>query len=293
MLGLLGGWLIACGPTVPPTTGDGTGSSSHTGGGQTTGMVADGTTSGSSSGRSSESTYGAFIMEPDGGALCGPVSGAICPCNLIGNGWCAEGYKCVPWANDGGGIWNDTRCVPVEPRPAAVGEPCHTEGGPTSGFDDCDAESICLFHDARSDGRCVPKCGGTPAEPMCGRGEECFVGFDGAMSVCLAPCDPLAAECAEGTCIPNDDDGFVCFPAVPPSSSLGESCEVDSQCPPQSVCVTERGPGWCGSGECTCTSLCDLLGMPPEASCAVGRACMPWFAPGSEPAGLEHVGFCL
>ncbi len=35
---------------------------------------------------------------------------------------CPEGEKCMPWANDGGGSWNATRCSPLDPNPSAVGD---------------------------------------------------------------------------------------------------------------------------------------------------------------------------
>ena len=41
---------------------------------------------------------------------------------------CPEGEKCSAWANDGGGAWNATRCVPVDDDPDQVGEACNVEG---------------------------------------------------------------------------------------------------------------------------------------------------------------------
>lgn len=78
-------------------------------------------------------TGGLFLSEPDGG-------GTGFECDVFAQD-CPPGEKCVPWANDGGGVWNATRCSPVDDDPAAPGEPCTVEGGPTSGIDDCDAQA--------------------------------------------------------------------------------------------------------------------------------------------------------
>ena len=56
---------------------------------------------------------------------------------------CPPGFKCMPWASDGGNSWNATRCVPIAPDPNAPGEPCTVEGSGVSGLDDCDGTSMC------------------------------------------------------------------------------------------------------------------------------------------------------
>jgi hypothetical protein len=56
---------------------------------------------------------------------------------------CPPGEKCMPWANDGGGSWNATRCTPLAEDPRQPGEPCTVEGSGVSGRDDCDIRAMC------------------------------------------------------------------------------------------------------------------------------------------------------
>jgi Mg-chelatase subunit ChlD len=98
---------------------------------------------------------------------------------------CPAGEKCVPWANDGGGEWNATRCSPIADDPAAAGKPCTVEGGPTSGIDDCSQGSLCWDVDRTNEGTCVSMCTGDASNPMCQGDQWCYVGHDGSVAVCL------------------------------------------------------------------------------------------------------------
>ena len=72
---------------------------------------------------------------------------------------CPPGFKCMPWASDGGNSWNATRCVPIAPDPNAPGEPCTVEGSGVSGLDDCDGISMCWEVDPDAvEGHCVSIC---------------------------------------------------------------------------------------------------------------------------------------
>ena len=61
-----------------------------------------------------ESSGGSFLVEIDGVIdenQCNPFTQD-----------CPEGEKCMPWANDGGGSWNATRCSPISDNPGEPGE---------------------------------------------------------------------------------------------------------------------------------------------------------------------------
>ena len=66
-----------------------------------------------------------------GGSSCGFVCDSSDTAGDTCDLWeqdCPEGEKCNPWANDGGASWNALRCVPIDPNPDGVGEPCTVSG---------------------------------------------------------------------------------------------------------------------------------------------------------------------
>lgn len=118
---------------------------------------------------------------------------------------CPEGEKCSPWANDGGSIWNASKCTPV--GAAALGEPCTAEGAGWSGVDNCAPGSMCFHVDPDTlEGVCVEMCGGGVEQPTCQEG-TCVVQHDGALPLCLTTCDPKASTCEKGeNCEPVADE---------------------------------------------------------------------------------------
>ncbi len=212
---------------------------------------------GPDSGEVETSMGGAFIIPPDGGVVC-----SSCECSVWSQD-CLPGSQCVPWANDGGDAWNATRCVEIDPAPAAVGEPCLAEGSGVSGLDDCAAGSICWGVDPETlAGTCVAMCSGSENEPVCDDGLGCVRGFDGNVIVCLPPCDPLTPSCgASEACMFTGNDEpfatFACLP-VPPfvAGGDGEPCDGAElqRCDSGLVCAPgEHVPG-CAEAEC-CTRL--------------------------------------
>lgn len=130
---------------------------------------------------------------------------------------CGEGEKCAPWANDGGDIWNANRCTPLDPTPAAPGEPCTAEGSGFSGIDSCALGAMCFYVDAKTDeGVCIEMCTNSEEAPVCLEG-TCIVQFDGVLPLCFETCDPEVASCAKDeACEPVADkalDTDVCTPA--------------------------------------------------------------------------------
>lgn len=130
---------------------------------------------------------------------------------------CSDGEKCAAWANDGGDVWNATKCVPVDQEPDTVGDPCTVEGSFVSGVDSCEEGSICFdVNPETNEGTCVGYCGGGPDDPMCGVG-ECAMFDPLVLNVCLELCDPKTAEeCLNGETCEQLVEGFDFYTCVPP-----------------------------------------------------------------------------
>ncbi len=300
--------LLGCGPKVGEV--DGTGAGSDGGDGDT------GTGLSSASGQmttsppmppppsTSTSTTGpdptATVTDTnadgsdDSGSFLIPCDcpGITDPCDVWSQD-CGPGDKCVPWANDGGQIWNSARCVPVEPDAAAVGEPCTMQGSAVSGVDDCAFGSVCLVDDLDGlTGVCVAQCTGSEQSPQCAAGSTCLVANDGYVTLCLDYCDPLARDCAAGGCIPIDASALVCAPVGPFGGiEPGTACADTLDCIETSQCVPAADVPGCFDPTC-CTSHCDLSIPDPNSFCMPGQDCVPWYAPGTAPDGFDHVGIC-
>lgn len=286
--------VIGCSPQViplVPSDGDG-GSASSSGGAASMGVTSvDISTTGADSSGSSSSDN-PFILNPDGGG-CGE-GGGVFECDIWAQDCCATD-KCVPWANDGGHAWNAFRCVPVAPDPAAPGEPCIAELGPVSGFDDCDATSICWNVDPDTlEGRCVPQCVGAELSPVCPDGTACVIANEGVIALCLDRCDPVMPSCVEGEqCLPIDGD-FICSPTMVEPNQPGDPCSFSSDCWPQGECAPGAEVAGCGAAGC-CTPYCNHLDGSGATLCAMldpAMVCEPLYPAGDEPEGLEHLGTC-
>lgn len=207
---------------------------------------------------------------------------------------CPEGEKCMPWANDGGPAWNATRCTPLARDPDGPGEPCTVEGSGVSGIDSCELGAMCWNVDAETlAGTCVSLCTGSPNNPSCvSDSEECNIGGDGSLALCLPTCNPLDdAPCPEGEgCYPNND-GFSCLPDAsgPKAGGAFDPCESIGACDPGLFCANPDVVGACepGSPGC-CTPFCDLTGP----ICPDTTMCIPAFPKGSAPPGYEDLGLC-
>jgi hypothetical protein len=151
-------------------------------------------------------TAGGFIYgAPD-------LGGALVECDVFAQD-CPADEKCQPWANDGGDTWNRARCSPVQPDASDIGEPCHVEGQPQSGVDDCAFGAFCWVLDAEaSTGVCVEQCRGSSSEPECAGTGTCAVIEPMVVAVCAPSCD-LEAPMCDGTdvCTPVGDAAY-CLP---------------------------------------------------------------------------------
>jgi hypothetical protein len=206
---------------------------------------------------------------------------------------CPPGSKCAAWANDGGSSWNATRCVQVDPTPAAVGEPCTVAGGVASGIDDCELGAMCFFADDDGEnGECIALCVGSPDQPACAQEcSTCVLGDDSVLALCLENCDPVAQACGEGKgCYPGVDS-FQCLSFVPMNAGPGAPCEFVNVCDPGNACLdASRFPSCEGNG--CCAPFCDLS-LPDTCDAIVpGTTCVPWFDEPPEACANPDVGTC-
>lgn len=285
--------VLACGPAVSVEDGGDTG----TEGNSTSGGDPSGSTGGSvppdpsgdppppptatASGTATTTSPG--DTTESGSSFVGTGTGGVgFECSVIVQD-CPDGEKCMPYANDGGNSWNDTKCVPIAPDPAGVGEPCHAEGSGVSGFDDCDGTSMCWDVDIDTlEGTCVPFCIG-PSEAEAGCANECdFCSISsGPLALCFPICDPLAQDCDDGEGCYGYGDTFLCAPDA--SQQAGPAaCEYINGCEPGYACVSGEALPACDAPGC-CSPFCST-GLPDTcASIQPGTQCLPWWEEGQMP----------
>ena len=272
------------GPMSGPVTTSTSGPTPVGGSGGATGSDSEG--SGDSSGGAS------FLNAPDGGGSCGIADDGhwyCSACDVVLQD-CPAGEKCMPWANDGGGVWNATRCSPIDPEPVASGEACTVEGSATSGLDDCDMDSMCWgVNPDTLTGTCADFCDPDQPQAYCSEAETCVVANEGVISICLSRCDPLQPDaCSEGEACTIVGGDPVCVPSF---TGGGHTC-ADSRCDPGELCAPADVVAQCEDTYC-CTSWCDLEAAEPDLACPVrGEICQPYYPDGDAPTGFEHVGYC-
>lgn len=174
---------------------------------------------------------------------------------------CPQGEKCVPWANDGGPVWNATACRPVDADPVGLGEACDAMAGPTGGVDTCDAGLACFLVDGRGQGVCSQLC--SEAEPACTDGSDCAVIPEAPeIGFCVVPglCDPLGTDCGDAeVCVPTVPQTYQCLPEVS-AAQLGDPCAAQNSCGPGLLCVDGAELANCETDAC-CTSFCNPAGL--------------------------------
>ena len=215
---------------------------------------------------------------------------------------CDAGERCVPWANDGGGSWNATRCSPLDDDPDGLGDACTVEGSGVSGVDSCDIGLMCLGVDPETNiGTCSELCGCGPDEPTCsGGGTICSITNGGALPICLPACDPLGYDGTEDIC----EDGQVCVPVgawflcAPDGSgddgAAGDDCSSLNGCDPGLMCVASALiPGCGGLAAGCCTEFCDT--GEGDSGCSNNQTeCVAFFEAGQEPEEChEDTGVCI
>jgi len=300
--------LAACSPTPPDAPADtepGSTSATTDAPGSGPGMTStSGATSGADTSSSGPADTGVDFLVP-GDYVCmeeGLGGGMMVRCTFecdVSQQDCPAGDKCMPWANDGGEVWNASRCSPIAPEPVPPGGTCTVEAAAVSGIDDCALGSMCWAVDpATLQGTCKEFCDPLrmPSE-TCAAPAQCVPLNSGEVPVCVAPCDPLQPACPEGEACRHveDENDFYCLPLV------GGHVEGSSQhcaaatCLPAELCVPAAALGACEAEQC-CTALCDTSDPGADAQCAAldpALVCVPFFEPGAAPAGLEAVGVCI
>jgi hypothetical protein len=301
---------LACGPAVEVPGEDGGTAGATTSTSETSPLPGTST----STGVPPSSTTTASTVDPDSGSgssdgghvdFIVPTDTVLCHCEC--DVWaqdCPRGHKCNPWANDGGVVWNATRCVPVDADPGAPGDPCTVEDNAATGFDSCEAGAMCWRVDPDTlTGECVGFCTGDHLDPQCPPSTTCLIANDGVLVLCLPTCDPILGDCQEGEqCIPQAEDGsFICVvTGAEPRAGYGDPCEYVTSCDDGLTCVSSmqlQGIGACSPDvPSCCTAYCDLGAADPDAACpdqALGQACEPYYEPGETPPGFENLGVCV
>lgn len=194
---------------------------------------------------------------------------------------CPRGYKCMPYANDGGSSWNDTRCVPIDPDPAAPGEPCTADDDGLSGIDDCDGTSMCWNVDTKTGmGECFAFCQGSLSRPVCDSPcDSCTISGEGVLNICLPGCDPVAQDCDEGQgCYPVNTQ-FSCAPeASMGAGEVGDPCEFINACAPGNACLNSTAIPDCDGAIGCCAPFC-IVGAPDTCDAQLtGTTCQAWYA---------------
>lgn len=254
----------------PPTTVDPSGVGVTTGSGST----------GAASGTTDDTVGNPFLIDPDGGHVS-------IECSLFEQD-CPRGEKCNIWANDGGSVWNATRCFPVDRAPDGPAEQCTVEESGVSGIDSCDVGAVCWDVDETGEGTCVSFCAGSENAPVCADGLRCM--GSNLFFLCLSTCDPLVQDCDEGeACYVLDDTTECASDASDDSGSTFDTCAFPNACDPGLNCTDAAIVGLCEEGaEDCCTPFCDLQ----DATCPEGTLCIPAFSEGMVPPGYEDVGVC-
>lgn len=210
---------------------------------------------------------------------------------------CDDGEKCMPWANDGGNAWNDSRCTSLDAAPGQPGDPCMVEGSGVSGFDTCDVGSMCWNVDEENAGTCIALCSGSPEAGLCDNPTtSCSIFNEGFLPLCLPSCDPLLQNCAPGEACYPAQDAFSCAPDAsgPELGGYGAPCEFLNACDPGLLCADAGAVPGCDASGC-CTDFCDISAAQPAADCggvSGGQDCVSAFPEGQVLPGYEDVGFC-
>ena len=285
--------LVACGPAKPQTPGDSDGSTGTTASNPSGSSTGAPTSAATTSPSPTTSCDTACSTSDEGGVIPDFITQEQIECDVLKQD-CAPGEKCTAWNDDGGMSWNATKCVPVT-GDKLPGEVCMTDGGATSGIDNCEAGAMCWDVEANGMGICRALCTGTPDAPVCELGFQCFVtSGESLIFVCLPPCDPLLQDCPDDDlCLPSGDR-FFCLPDA--SGDMGKTndpCEFQNACDKGLVCLsTPSASSACmpGSQGC-CQPFCDFTAMDKCPN--PDQKCVQWFDPMMPiPPGFEDVGVC-
>lgn len=299
LLTLLATLAPGCGPGTPAAPGtEGSNdesststaapTSSSSAAGTTTTSTADppasSTSTTATAASTSDATTSTFITPPD--------TNLVESCDGFRQD-CPAGQKCMPYADDGGSSWNNTKCVQISDDPAGVGEPCVAVDSGVSGLDDCELGAMCWDVDEQNNGECIALCTGSPESPICIQGFTCTASRSGSFGLCIANCDPLAQDCdPESLCINTNGPDFLCvLDASGREGQLHDPCMYANGCDAGLHCADPTSAKECDpQAQGCCEPFCDLTA--PNTCPGEDQVCVPYFDPAPNPEGSENVGRC-
>lgn len=294
--------ILACGPVVQNADNDAghvtTSAASTTDMTSTTlVMSTSGSAEPTSTSTASEETGAAATTEDDTGLFIKPTD---IPLTESCDPWsqdCPAGEKCTWYNDDGGGFWNNTKCVPVMENPAQEGSPCFVVDDGVSGIDNCDLGLMCWDVDAENQGFCVALCHGTDEAPLCDAPKTICSTHSFGFGVCLPGCEPLLEDCdPSDVCVGNPGGGsYICvLDASGDEGQQHDPCMSANTCDPGLACVEVTAAVECDQDEMGCCQpFCDLTDPDADAKCeGVGQVCTPHLVEGMVVPGYEYVGYC-
>ena len=294
--------LLACGPVTPGSDDTGVGSSTS-GGSPTTGAAGTNgvTTSGGETG-----IAGVTSADPSGDTAGGmssdgflhPLDGVVdATCDVFKQN-CPAGEKCMPYADDGGGSWNNNKCVPVVEDPVHLGEPCFAPEGGVAGIDNCDFGLMCWDVDQEGIGYCIEMCSGSAEQGLCETPcTVCGVYGGGNLAICLPACNPILQDCdPSDVCIGNPSgNGFLCvLDASGDEGQVHDPCNFANACDPGLMCNDPTAAVECDQdAQGCCEPFCDISDPDADMKCpGVGQVCHPYFEDGTTMPCWQNAGFC-
>jgi hypothetical protein len=263
----------------------------------------DGTTSTTTSATSTSVTDDpGTTADPDGSTTAVPTTGEppcfdpdVCPpvCDTLLQD-CPAGFKCTGVKPSLLAPYAGTACVPDN---AGVGAPADDICiNADDGSDTCDPQTMCMQFGS-GEGACLPFCTGAHDAPTCADPARVCARIDRLwpLWLCVPPCDPLAYACTDADL---GVSAMVCAPASVgfgcvlrghlQGAALGQPCADHRDCTGAAHCAAQADVPGCTGASC-CAAYCDLAA--PDCPVA-GQSCVPYYAQGEAPPGLEDVGLC-
>ncbi len=274
---------LACTPDVTSPSAGSTGATTHPGTTTTTGPETsdDNRPTGTSADTTGTSTGTTTGPSP----LCDP---------LLQD--CPAGFKCTGVKPTLEGPYTGTACVPDNAGGGATpGSICLNA---PDGADTCGPDSMCVQFGS-GEGACVAFCTGNTlacADPqqVCARTDTQW-----SLYLCVPPCDPLAYDCPD---LDFGADVMVCAPATIGfgcllrghlfGSPFAAPCVNHRDCTAAAHCAPQGDMPGCAAASGCCDVYCDTSEPALCPLAAEGQVCVPYYAPGEAPPGLEDVGVC-
>ncbi len=211
---------------------------------------------------------------------------------------CPAGFKCTGIKPTLEGPYTGTACVQGNADGgSSPGSICINAA---DGSDTCGPDSMCVQFGS-GEGACLGFCTGSIDSPACADPLQVCARTDTQwpLYLCVPPCDPLDYDCPD---VGVGSLAMVCAPATVGFGCMlrghlgglpfGAACINHRDCSAAAFCAPPgHVPGCAGPDGC-CDVYCDTSDPAPCPLAADGQTCVPFYAPGEAPAGLESVGVC-